>query len=170
MLLSKVVCSAPTLDHTKIMKSWEQMSRSACLSLWERVWAVYSYLCTQIFNSGHKANMKESLFSFCCLSTLSDSVLPNLTPKPCSSTSSSANDPEEKYFAYSSVYFGSVLIFLLPFPQAAKPQCRHFRAHPVCYWAYCKASSEEHPGQGDQWVSGELWKGFASPFMSIFKR
>uniref|UniRef100_A0A8D1VYK4 Condensin-2 complex subunit D3 n=2 Tax=Sus scrofa TaxID=9823 RepID=A0A8D1VYK4_PIG len=27
MLLSKVVCSAPTLDHTKIMKSWEQMSR-----------------------------------------------------------------------------------------------------------------------------------------------
>lgn len=31
MLLSKITCSSPKLDYTKIMESWEKLSRFACL-------------------------------------------------------------------------------------------------------------------------------------------
>jgi condensin-2 complex subunit D3 len=31
MLLSKIACSSPKLDYTKIMQSWEKTSRFACL-------------------------------------------------------------------------------------------------------------------------------------------
>ena len=41
-------------------------------------------------------------------------MLPNSTPKPCYPTSSSTDNPEEKYFVGSNFYFGSTLIFSCP--------------------------------------------------------